>query len=381
MSDQLVKLQDALKRGEVINDRLYCNLMLEKVSRTFALTIKALGAPFKEPILLGYLFCRIADTFEDSEKLPLDKKCTLLDLFGSLFDDTFDTLNLETMKSIVDLCKDEFDLNDFEEFLCLYQGPVFNRHFKLQKPVRSIIGKTVLEMVNGMKETLIIQENCGTVGTSDETELERYCYYVAGTVGNMLTALFQYYSPWINTERKKQLDEYNIAFGEGLQLTNIIKDAMTDLKRGVSFIPKDLATKYNVSLDKLYLPQFRDKAQKVMNYLITKAVKNLNKAMKYSLLIPKLEPRVRLFCLMPLFLAIKTLEHSVNNEDLLIPDRKVKITRAEVKQMIRTISINCFWDYKLVKEYEKMLCKIEEQLGVKIPLGLPSMKYLPVTPT
>ena len=52
--------------------------LLEKVSRTFALTIPQLPSPLSDWVSNAYLLCRIADTIEDEPVLDCDTKSTLI---------------------------------------------------------------------------------------------------------------------------------------------------------------------------------------------------------------------------------------------------------------------------------------------------------------
>lgn len=365
-----------LKEGKSIDSRNYCRVILQKVSRTYALTIRSLGQPFREPVLIGYLLCRIADTYEDTDKVPYELKYEALKTFKSIF--TADATPGSAVSKIREIVLPYFSTSDDEEFLATYPEPVFDRYYSFNTEIQKIVARTVIEMVEGMMATIKKQHEQGEVGTDTEDELDQYMYYVAGTVGNLLTDLFAYHSPWITKKLHRKLCTYNESFGRALQLTNIIKDAMGDLKRGVSFIPKDLARQYKVAPDKLHLPEHREQAHKVMSRLIVKAVGDLNKAMEYTLLIPKGEPRVRLFCVMPVLFAIKTLEVAMKNDDLLDPDKKVKITRATVKKTLRFITVNCLWDYKLVKEYMKSVEVIQQGLGVAIEHNFRNNPILPI---
>jgi farnesyl-diphosphate farnesyltransferase len=377
MDEQILeKLKKSLLAGEKINTKLFNRLILTKVSRTYALTIRALGEPFREPVLIGYLFCRIADTYEDSEILSVEEKTEALNNFRELV--ASDGNELKYLGKIREICK-KFNENDDEEFLALHPEPVFERYRTFPADVKKIMIATINEMIAGMQKTVLRQSSQTQIGTKSIEELEEYCYFVAGTVGNLLTDLFKYYSPWINEKLYEQMCEHRHAFGEALQLTNIIKDAMGDLKRGVSFIPRDLAAQNGVALDKLYLPENREQAQKVMNDLIIKAVKSLNRSLLYCILIPKQEPRMRMFLIMPVLFAIKTLAVAVeNSEQLLSPDGKVKITRDDVKKTIKFITLNCIWDYQLVVAYEKDLKRIEKALGVEIEIPFKKAGILPI---
>ncbi len=371
---RLVGLKKDIIAGKDIDTRQYTRSILQKVSRTYALTIRSLGQPFREPVLVGYLLCRIADTYEDSATLPFESKHKALELFLEILSSD-DDIKLNELKALLT----PFSIDDDEEFLAIYPEYTIKEYRKFDSAVQEIMLRTVTEMVEGMQATITKQHTQGTVGTDTEQELEQYCYYVAGTVGNMLTDLFHHYSPWIGTKLHDAMAEHNEAFGQALQLTNIIKDAMGDLKRGVSFIPKELAHQYKVNPDTLYHPENREAAEKVMNHLILKATRHLNTALKYCLMTPKQEPRMRLFLIMPVLFAIKTLGAAMDDYDeLLNPDGKIKISRDEVKNTIKFITVNCLWDYQLVKAYQKELIKIEQKLETSIPLDMKFFPFLPI---
>jgi farnesyl-diphosphate farnesyltransferase len=67
-------------------------------------------------------------------------------------------------------------------------------------------------------------------------ELQGYCYIVAGIVGELLTELFVHDSPSL-VEVEDVLAEHQAAFGEGLQLVNILKDQNCDAGDGRAYLP------------------------------------------------------------------------------------------------------------------------------------------------
>ncbi len=71
-------------------------------------------------------------------------------------------------------------------------------------------------MSQGMAE---FQQRATSDGLNDLPQLDRYCYHVAGVVGEMLTDLFCDYSAEIN-ERRDELLPLAVSFGQGLQMTN-----------------------------------------------------------------------------------------------------------------------------------------------------------------
>ena len=72
----------------------------------------------------------------------------------------------------------------------------------------------------------------------------------------------------------------------------------------------------------------------VMNALIAKARIHLSDALAYCTALPRSQYRIRLFCLTPLYFAIRTLALAERDPRLLDPGHKVKITRGEVYRTI-----------------------------------------------
>lgn len=61
-------------------------------------------------------------------------------------------------------------------------------------------------------------------------ELARYCYQVAGSVGEMM-------SPLLNVE-SSEAAQYAIDLGLGMQITNICRDVLEDAERGRVYVPE-----------------------------------------------------------------------------------------------------------------------------------------------
>ena len=55
------------------------DVLLEKTSRTFALSIPMLPEPTRRHVALAYLLFRVADTFEDAAQWPRDRRLAALD--------------------------------------------------------------------------------------------------------------------------------------------------------------------------------------------------------------------------------------------------------------------------------------------------------------
>ena len=103
-------------------------------------------------------------------------------------------------------------------------------------------------MAPGMAE---FQSELTVRGLQDMSHLDRYCYHVAGVVGETITELLCDYSPAIRG-RREQLLGLSRSFGQGLQMVNILKDfsrrRKTARQRGACWLPRDVFADAGVDL-------------------------------------------------------------------------------------------------------------------------------------
>jgi farnesyl-diphosphate farnesyltransferase len=304
--------------------------MLPKVSRTFALCIRLLPPDLQRSVMVAYLLCRIADTIEDAEDLPAGDKRALLQKFSD---------NLGTPEGDVGYLRAAFSGNGTaEDDLCHSADRVLRSFGRLDRDEQEAIRPWVEEMCTGMIEFSREPVAAGDAMPSLERieDLDQYCYYVAGTVGHLLTALFGLKLGRRDRDRIPQLEAYATSFGLGLQLTNIIKDAAKDHRLGWSFIPRELCEQEGISVDELFGPENADASRRVFDVLIGKANGHLQDALHYTTLFPATQYRIRLFCLTSLYFAIRTLSLAAADEGRLVEGATVKITRGEVYRILAT---------------------------------------------
>ncbi len=353
-----------LLSGHIENPRAYASFVLGKVSRTFALNIQILTAPLRRQVLLAYLFCRMADTLEDDTGLPPGEKAALLHEFAELFSESND--NDSRLRNFLQSLPPEWKNSDEWDHLLLYHSQWIFGEYRLVKPeARAIIARCVKEMSGGMAEFSGRQGSAFPEGTLIDSmeDLDRYCYYVAGTVGIMLGELFALHTPLIGSRRLGKLKKFSVSFGLGLQLTNILKDIQADRERNVSFIPGSLLREKNLSTSLLHLPENRREAESVSHVLIGKAKRHLEDALEYTCLLPRLEPRLRLFCLWPLFMAVETLVLAAENRNAVKPAVEIKIRRRQVRNIIRITSLSCWSDFLIRRLFRRRLRRLEAALS------------------
>ena len=339
----------------------YAEAMLLKVSRTFALTINVLPSAPRRSVLLAYLFCRVADTVEDDPALSGEEKRDLLAKFDAIFLPNADWTRA-AIEFAAALPEEWRNSDDDAKFLSAHPRWPLGLFFDLPASTVAHVSACVREMQRGMGEFALRQTVPGEWGgLKTVAELDRYCYFVAGIVGVMLTELFVEYTPLIADSTADALRARAIDFGEGLQLVNIVKDAAEDSLRGVSYVPEELCAAAGLTPKTLFAPENAEAAMGVMRALCEKALGHLDRAFEYSLLLPRLEPRLRLFCLWALLMAVATLER-VTRDAQVLGEKKVKITRAEVKAIVRGSSLRVWSDALLKRQYGKLRARTVRNL-------------------
>jgi farnesyl-diphosphate farnesyltransferase len=313
---------------QINNNFSFCEAMLQKVSRTFAINIGFLKGDIYKTVLCGYLFCRIIDTVEDSENLSPKDKIDALNLWADNF--PFDNNNEDKLKKFISYLKDEDE--SYDVLLVRNGKRVFDSFYKIDNNYKKQVIEPVKTMAKGMAEFQSKVDKNGFYQLQNMDELERYCYFVAGTVGEMLTALFILECKDLSTKQKEILENNKISFGLGLQLTNIIKDFKEDLNRDWIYIPKSLMSKQGLTVENFLDKNNKEKAAKVVKELIEKATFHLDKAFEYCVALPK-NYSVRMFHFLPLHFAIYSLKKA-GEQICKLPRWKVKISRQTVKRLL-----------------------------------------------
>lgn len=365
------------------SDLRACQRLLPAVSRTFALTIRVLPRPLRHPVTTAYLLCRLADTVEDATREdPAARIAMLQGLRRALAPAACDARAVAGSLAAAE----EFELADSASARLIRERTCVARALEHLAPAqREVIAHWVGEMCAGMS-TYVARElgrpaaspqavsfGAAVDGTAPESvvvrfvlgtveELRAYAWCVAGTVGHLLTELFiQHLDP--PPEDRRRLRELATPFGLGLQFTNILQDLAEDRRRGWSYVPEELARRCGTSVRSLDQPQQVRAGLHVVGELVRETASYLDLAMEYILLLPRRAPRVRLFCLWPTFFAVRTLVRIWGEERVLTGAEKIRITRDEVRRVIRSTAASCLWNRSLArlynKERERLLRRIE----------------------
>jgi farnesyl-diphosphate farnesyltransferase len=306
--------------GDELQDRL-----LPGVSRTFALTIPELPPSLRRSVTNAYLLCRIADTIEDDVALDADAKETFHDQFVAAVEGRGDAeafaqalyprLSPQTPQAERDL------IREVPAVIAVTQS--------LDRPQRQALENCIRVMCSGMPD---FQQGKSLSGLRTVSELERYCYYVAGVVGEMLTELFCDHRPEI-AQHRKRLMPLAVSFGQGLQMTNILKDFWEDRDSQTCWLPSEVFERHGIDLADADSDEFQPAFRKGITELIGIAHRCLRDAMDYVRLIPTNEVGIRRFCIWAIGLAVLTLQN-IRKRPEYRSGTQVKVSRSAVKATV-----------------------------------------------
>ncbi len=305
------------------SDELLQAQLLEGVSRTFALTIPQLPVPLAGVVSNAYLLCRIVDTIEDEPALSFHQKHGFCQRF---VDVVAGEARAQTLSRELAPLLSERTLPAEHELIRALPR-VIRVTAGLSPFQRERLRHCVAVMADGM---IRFQRPHSRRGLDDMTQMDRYCYHVAGIVGETLTELFCDYSPEIARHRERLLG-LAVSFGQGLQMTNILKDVWDDLERGACWLPRSVFEQAGYDLDRLSAGDqaFGDG----IRCLVGVALGHLRGALGYTLMIPPTETGIRNFCLWAIGMAVLTLRKIHAHLDY-HSGEEVKISRRSVKATI-----------------------------------------------
>lgn len=301
---------------------------LQRVSRTFALTIPLMHGTPADCVANAYLICRIADSMEDNPVVDPSLKSAWLSRFASCLDQGFDPAEAAALEAeAASLLKEGAVAEEYE--LCCEMQEVLARTRSYPAEVQHIIGHGAALLCRGMAEHLALALQVAAL-----PDVDRYCYAVAGVVGEMLALLFAFFDPRAD---KKALLELSVSFGEGLQLTNILKDRAVDDDRQASFLP---ACENGL------------KGAELIAYYCAVTQGHLKQAGDFICKLPRSSGGARLFCLLNTAMAVLTVKKIENNP--LGAQSELKISRSAVKKAL-FFCVLCSRSNLLVTAYLKFL--------------------------
>ena len=308
--------------------------LLKQVSRLFYTTLVVVPADVRDQVSLAYLFARAADTIADTDLIDRPRRMDLLSqLKGQFIGDRIAWSQVQNIQRSLG----SVQRNSAERVLLERLEDCFRLYLDFSPDDRRRIQRLMTTLTQGMEMDLNAfpgqdVEDLTALKTLDD--LDRYTYFVAGCVGEFWTDLMCAHRKALASWNVREMSEFGVRFGKGLQLTNVVKDIAHDLRKGRCYVPEallsDVGLKPRDLLEQNSLQRFRP----VLGQLVRLAVEHLDQGWLYTMAVPRYETRLRLSCMWPILSAGESLKLVMNSPDLLNPAVYVKIPRSKVYQIM-----------------------------------------------
>jgi len=319
-------------RSKNQHQQLYGDI-LKGVSRSFYLTLRILPVAVREPIALAYLLARAADTLADTTVLPSEQRLAQLHKFKGFVAEPESAADCADIQSAL---QGQLE-NDDEQRLLSLLPQLFSLLAMQSEQDRSLIRQVVTTLTDGMVfdlESFPAEESGEVKALQMQEQLDHYTYMVAGCVGEFWTQVSTAHVAALSHWDSNRLTELGVQFGQGLQMTNILRDLPRDLRIGRCYLPQAWLDQHQLSIEQLHDKSNSDLARPLLQHGLRLALQRFEAAQQYLLAIPPYCIRLRLAALWPLMIGLGTLEKLSASHLWLDVDATIKVDRRWVYKMI-----------------------------------------------
>ena len=334
-------------------DQILLRDVLKRVSRSFYLTLAILPHAIRSQIGLAYLLARAADTIADTGELDdaVRLEC-LRHLKGQLWESTPDWGRIQQVQARVITKQPNPDerrlLEELNGCFRIFQG--------FSSTDRSHIAQVLSVLIEGMEFDLhqFPKKNGKALHALEAVpDFEYYTYAVAGCVGEFWTKMVCSHLPGFRQWDQECMIPLGIRYGKGLQMVNILRDLPRDLRNGRCYIPVVMLNQVHLSPSQLLDEASEQAFRPLFRKLIQEAREHLDQGWRYTMAIPRMEVRLRLACMWPILIGIRTLQQLSVSRRVLSPDSTIKIARSDVYRIIATTGLTggcgtvgtAYWGY------------------------------------
>ena len=298
--------------------------ILEGVSRSFVLTIRALPRGLRRPVGLAYLLARASDTMADTATAPVEARVECLRSFvGKLVRERGDVFRrLREIKP----------RSEAERHLMENLERVTGALEELPEGDRQEIVTLLRKITLGQELDLLRFPDASRVRALEKAgELDEYTYLVAGCVGEFWTRICDAHVSRYGRLGLDGLCRLGRGFGQGLQLVNILRDFPEDIANGRCYLPLEELREAGIHDPEELRADLR-RAAPVFEAWRQKALEFHEEGRRY---IEGIRPwRIRFACLLPWALGTRTLE-LMGERSPLEKGERVKVGRKEVGRIMR----------------------------------------------
>lgn len=312
------------------------NDLLRETSRSFYLTLRVLPGAVRPQIGLAYLLARTTDTIADTEIIPVTARLAALQqLRGRILGTSRTPLSFGALAQSQGSPAERALLERVEESLALLGRSTRKDLPRLQQVLDTITSGQELDL-----QRFADASSGNVIALRNEAELDDYTYRVAGCVGEFWTRMCRaHVFPDASLDDQAFLAGA-VRFGKGLQLVNILRDLPADLRKGRCYLPADRLLATGMQAGDLLQTGCEEELRPLYNRYLDLAADHLAAGWAYTNTVPRGQVRVRLACAWPILIGIRTLQR-LRVERILVPERRVKISRREVRRVV-VQSVICY---------------------------------------
>ena len=302
----------------------FCRRILKEVSRSFSLTIPMLDPEIKNAVMIVYLQDRLLDNFEDElPELEDDQRKNLMDKVVEVFNPAH--RQEPPLIQEIEEYADEF-IDDSLKVLTANVNLLWEAYHGLDSYVKARSFYWLKEMNSGMQKYL---DN----GIKTFSDLDEYCYYVAGTVGGFLSDLI--ITKYNLNQRQAEIlrENFNEA-GLFLQKVNITRDIREDiLNRDRIFWPLE---ELGLKRDQLLNKEYKEEALLSLHKMIENIKKHVPALIEYYDALPDEASGYKRFFAVNNALGLATIERLSNNEAVFYSSKPVKASKLEFMAIMKS---------------------------------------------
>jgi len=305
--------------------------LLRQVSRSFYLSLAILPAPLREPLGLGYLLARAADTVADTRLIARPERIRHLDTLRRRY-----AGKPGDVAAVARACGPH-QTQVAERRLLERLDAVLARLARLPDADRGRVRSVLTTLTDGMLFDLGRfpgDDAGGLAALATLEELDRYTYLVAGCVGEFWTDVHMAHRPRLACWEPTTMRAMGVRFGKALQYTNVLRDVPADLAHGRCYLPAGELAMLGLGPADLLEPAGAARARPLLDRLLDVALGHYDAAWRYTLAVPRREWRMRLACAWPLVIGQATLEMLAAHPNPLAAAPPVKVSRAAVRAIL-----------------------------------------------
>lgn len=326
---------------------------LDDVSRTFALSLQFLDDPLRTYVSNAYLLCRISDTIEDTTRLTSKQKSNLLSDFNDVINGGLPVEKFQrNVELTLEMDKEDISNIDPDWKLVMEAEKSLELFESFDEDIQEAIRPWVSELTEGMKIFVNRYSKKNGIRIQNMEELEEYCYYVAGTVGRMITDIL---AVMYDVETEESLHTKAENYGLFLQMVNICKDVYDDYTEEDNvYLPLELLEEYGASHSGVTKTENSHAVGRAVIELTRKCESHRPAAKTCLNWIEGVTDNGEFAALsLPYLLAIATIRELQANFELSVESKEVKIARKEVMEIAASLTAGP--EYTLDEYEEKIL--------------------------